>query len=251
MAGQFCMQCGKPLTPGTQFCMSCGAPIRGAAPSEAPGAIPPPPPPPPPPPGPSLGSVLGVEGGRNFLLQHQLMSNGRNYRVLNSEKRHLFTVRESFGQEVRANFLGGSGMSRPAFGLGALAMGTRSFVWEVLDAAGTPRGRISIQVSRGNAVSTLADLAGTPLLAINVDKGLVGGLAATAATVDGRPMFQAHGNLIHHNFSIQDPAGQEVAKVHEAWASVRDTYNVDLTGNVDPLGPLIFAILIDREKETN
>jgi uncharacterized protein YxjI len=179
------------------------------------------------------------------------MSNGRNYRVLTSEKRHLFTVRESFGQEVRANFLGGSGISRPGFGLGALALGARNFVWEVLDASGAPRGRISIQVTRGNAVSTLSDGAGNPLLAINVDKGLVGGLSATAATVDGRPMFQARGNLIHHNFSIQNPAGQEVAKVHEAWASVRDTYNIDLVGNVDPLGPLIFAILIDREKETN
>jgi hypothetical protein len=180
-----------------------------------------------------------------------MMSNGRNYRILNSEKRHLFTVRESFGQEVRANFLGGGGSAPPGFGLGALTLGTRHFIWEVLDATGSPRGRISIQVSRGNAVSTLADASGTPLLAINVDKGLVGGLAATAATGDGRPMFQARGNLIHHNFSIQDPAGQEVAKVHEAWASVRDTYNVDLVGNVDPLGPLIFAILIDREKETN
>ena len=61
-------------------------------------------------------------------------------------------------------------------------------------------------------------------------------------------MFTTRGNLLRHNFSIHDPTGGEEAKVHEAWASVRDTFNLDLVGEIDPLCPIILAILIDREK---
>ena len=74
-------------------------------------------------------------------------------------------------------------------------------------------------------------------------------MTATAVAPDGRPLLEAKGHLISHNFSLHDGSGAEVAKVHEAWASVRDTYNLDVSAKVDPLAPLIFAILIDREKE--
>ena len=151
---------------------------------------------------------------------------------------------------MRANFMGGMlGQQGSAFGLGSATMGRSTFVWTVHDPAGTPRGRITFQLSGYHAVSVLTDSAGVPVLQVDVNRGLVGGLTATAALPDGRPMFQTHGNLIRHNFSILDPSGRELAKIHEAWASVRDTYSLDLVANVDPLGPLIFAILIDREKE--
>ena len=197
----------------------------------------------------ALGTALGLQGGRNFLLQHQLISGGRNYRVLNNEKRHLFTVRENFQFGTGPNLLGGI-VEGTGIGLGRLGMGTRHFSWSLLDPAGNLRGQIAIQMSGYSAASTLADPAGVPLLMVNVNRGVVGGLTATAAYPDGRPMFETRGNLIRHNFSIHDPSGAEVAKIHEAWASVRDTYNLDLVGNVDPLCPLIFAILIDREKES-
>ncbi len=167
------------------------------------------------------------------------MSTGRNYRVLTAEKRHLFTVKENLGQEMRANFMGGMlGQQGSAFGLGSATMGRSTFVWTVHDPAGTPRGRITFQISGYHAVSVLTDSAGVPVLQVDVNRGLVGGLTATAALPDGRPMFQTHGNLIRHNFSILDPSGRELAKIHEAWASVRDTYSLDLVANVDPLGPL-------------
>ncbi|MGI0131442.1 MAG: hypothetical protein ACREDE_08925 [Thermoplasmata archaeon] len=116
---------------------------------------------------------------------------------------------------------------------------------------GNPQATVTVQVSGFSAASVLADTAVTPFLMVNVNRGLVERLAATAATSDGRPMVQTEGNQIRHNFSIHDPSGHEVAKIHEAWASVRVTYDLDLLGEVDPLCALIFAILIAREKETN
>lgn len=277
MAAQFCMACGKPLPPDAQFCFSCGAAVGTAAPNAAgtssgpgpggpspTGATSAPPPPPPPPPGApgvagpdattarlALGSALGLQGGRTFLLQHQLVSGGRNYRVLDHEKRHLFTVRENYLQDVRSNFLGGMVQQNTGFGIGRLGMGTRNLSWAVLDSGGNPRGSITIQMSGYSAASTLSDATGVPLLNVTVSRGVVGKLTATASSPDGRPMFQTEGNQIRHNFSIHDPTGKEVAKIHEAWASVRDTYGLDLVGNADPLCALVFAILIDREKESN
>lgn len=268
MAVQYCAACGRELPAEAQFCSGCGkptgvgaSPVAGPAgpqlspppPPGAPASGLPPPPPPPPSGGPPLGVVLGVAGKRSFLLQHEIGSAGRNYRVLDPEKHHLFTVREDVVQELRSNFLGGLGQSASGFNLGPSFGGTRNYSWTVLDAGKVPRGMITIQftsaIAGGNAVSTLSDVAGTPILAVNVQRGGLGGLHATAAFPDGRPMLEAKGNLIHHNFSMTDPAGAEMARIHEAFASVRDTYRLDVLGNVDPLCPLIFAMLIDREKE--
>jgi uncharacterized protein YxjI len=243
MAAQFCMKCGKPLPEGAQFCSGCGNPVTSTAPLAQDAQLGPTPPPLAgvPAAGPPLTAVLGLQGGRSFLLQHQLTGLGQSYRVLNPQKDHLFTVKENVGQEMRANFLGGAS-------IGGVQLGHRTFLWTVHDAAGAARGSISFEISGFHAVSTLADAGGTPLLVVNVDRGFAGGLTATAAYPDGRPMLQTKGNLIRHNFSILDGSGIEVAKIHEAMVSVRDTYNLDLVGAVDPLYPLIFAILIDREK---
>jgi hypothetical protein len=265
MAAQFCMACGKPLPTDAQFCLACGKPTgySGAA-----SASPPPAPlfsdaaPQAPSPGlpptdpaastlPPLGSLLGVEGGRSFLLQHELLSGGRNYRVLSAEKRPLFTVRENVGQELWSHLF----QARPApeMGLhfGVMGAPTLTYIWSVEDAARNIRGVVQIQVHGNRAVSTLVDAAGAPVLAVGVERGLMGKLNATAAFPDGRTMFQTQGNLLRHNFSIRDASGAEVAKIHEAFASVRDTYHLDLTAPIDPLFPLVFAVLIDREKEAS
>lgn len=273
MATQFCTNCREPLAAGALFCAACGSPTRGTTPETAqapstpdpdggtpsaassdatgsncgpttsPGALSGVPSVEPP-----LGSVLGLQGVRNFLLQHELLSGGRNYRVLNHEKRHLFTVREDVRQELVEGFLGEPAGPAHGFHLGRAAHQVPSIAWTVADAAGNPRGTIQIQASGNAAVSTLANGSGTPILSVNVERSMVGGVSATAAFPDGRAMFAARGNLMRHDFSIHDPSGAEVAKIHEAWASMRDTYNLDVVGSVDPLCPLIFAILIDREK---
>lgn len=245
MAGQFCTKCGSPQPAGALFCASCGnslanAPLPSAAEPSGPASSAPVDPA-------ALRAALGLQGARSFLLQHQLLSGGRNYRVLNSEKKHLFTVREGLLQDLKANLMGGIRMRE---GLGNY-LGGRSltFTWTVADPTGNTLGTIGIEVLGPTAASTLFDANGAALLTVSVTRGMVGGLTASATLPDGRAMLEAKGNLLRHNFSIHDSAGTEVAKIHEAWASVRDTYNLDLVGDVDPLFPLIFAVLIDREKE--
>jgi len=263
MPAQFCAKCGKPLPSDARFCGVCGAPVPPAAGPTGEDAPAEPATPqlfdrtPPlgpteaarPPDASGLRAALGLQGKRSFLLQHEMLSGGRCYRVLDQEKRLLFTARENRSEAI----------SEGMFAMIRLAAGrTLAYHWVVADAAGRSRGLITVEVTGDGEVSTLSDAAGTPLLAVTIGRTVVGGsrvyvithgFTATAALPDGRRWLEAKGNLQRHNFSIQDPSGTEVAKIHEAWASVRDTYNLDLVGDVDPLYPLIFAILIDRGKQ--
>jgi uncharacterized protein YxjI len=260
MASQFCMKCGQPLPPGAQFCTACGTPTPGAGPALA--SNPPPldfsaPGPPatssPPAAGPPLSQVLGVQGGRAFLLQHQLMAARHSYRVLDKEKQHLFTINENVRverEEMWNNFVHPSAPGTTGAHM-QLTWGGNTKPWDeywtVADRNGAAQGRITLEISRGSSVATLADGNGTPVLVVNVQRGLAS-ITATAAAPDGRPMLEARGNLIHHNFAVHDGMGAEVAKIHEAWATVRDSYNVDLVGPVDPIQAIIFAIIIDHYK---
>jgi hypothetical protein len=170
---------------------------------------------------------------------------------MDHEKRHLFTVGENVReerQEMWHNFM----HPTVAGGPGAhVSWGGSTFpavsYWAFDDLQGNVRGGLKLQIERGGSVTTLADASGTPQLVVNVTRGMTS-MTATATGPDGRPILEARGNLFHHTFSIHDSTGIEVAKIHEAFASLRDTYHLELMGNVDPVAAIVFAILIDHYK---
>ena len=274
MAAQFCMSCGQPLAPGAQFCGKCGTAVAGAppgpeaaqpsqgfTPAMAPGANPVGPSGmsspmspggfAPAPAGPPLSSVLGLQNSTQFLLQHLLIGPKHSYRVMDKEKRHLFTVGENVREERQVGWttvlghpLGGQMSEMVSWG--GVAHPARSY-WVLDDNTGNLRGTLTLQLSGKTAMCTLADETGAPSLVVNVTHGPFS-ISANATSSDGRPMLEARGNLMRHNFSIHDPSGAEVAKIHEEWASLRDSYNLELSGGVDPLSPLVFAIVIDHFK---
>ncbi len=268
MDPRFCARCDKPLPSDARFCAGCGTPVAaeegpssapqgsrsassptnraGASAFEAPpcsGADPAAA-------APALSVALGLKGTTNFLLQHLLFSGARNYRVLDHQKRHLCTVKEDVREELITNVP--TGPATPSSGpppwRGRNASPEQTLYWQVADSRGTSRAKITIQESGGTSVSTLARPSGAPILAVTIARGPAGGLSATAAFPDGRPMFTTQGNLLRHDFTIHDATGASVAKVHEARVSLRDTYNLDLVGGAEPLCALVFAILLDREK---
>ena len=204
----------------------------------------------PPPSAPPLGQVLGLEGSKQFLVQHQWFSEGRNYRVLNHEKRHLFTIVENAGQELWANLFHSQQPPKMGFSV-QFGASPHTFIWAIDGPNRTRLGLIQIQIHGMSVVASVVDTSGTPVVSIHIKKGMMGGLDATAAYPDGRPMFEAKGNLLRHSFQMHDPSGGVIAKIHEAFVTTRDTYNLDVVGNVDPLYPLLLAIMIDREKEMN
>jgi uncharacterized protein YxjI len=172
---------------------------------------------------------------------------GHNYRVMDPEKRHLFTVRGNAAQNQSGNMLGGLMGGSDSY-LGRLAARSTNMTYELLNSSGTAIGSILKEGGANQSTFTLVDSSGQRLFAITLQRSVMGGITATAVGPDGRPMLQTSGNLMRHNFEIKGAAGSELAKVHEAWVAVRDTYNVDITGGIDPLYPLVFSILIDFEK---
>jgi hypothetical protein len=86
---------------------------------------------------------------------------------------------------------------------------------------------------------------------VDIDHSGLDKLLARADSPTGRFLFQAVGTTFSHNFQLHSVEGKELAKVHEAWASVRDTFVVEITGPVDHLFPLLFAILLDDDKGRN
>jgi uncharacterized protein YxjI len=266
VTAQFCVGCGNPLPAGAQFCGTCGRAVvatplsesinpPGPAPlADATAAYPPPPPPPstfssttPGRSGLSLSELLGLQGQRNFLVQHQIVSLGHNYRVMDASKRHLFTVRGDVGQNLSANALGSLLGGSDSY-LGRMAARSVNMTYTLVSTQGAALGSILKEGGANRSQFTLVDSAGQRLVLVTLERGLMGGITATAVSADGRTMFQTGGNLVRHNFIIKDGGGKDLAKVHEAWVAVRDTYNVDMIENVDPLYPLVFTILIDFEK---
>ena len=203
---------------------------------------------PPPPPPVALASLLGVQGTQRFLVQHLLIGPAHSYRVMDHEKRLLFSVGENVRaerQEMWGRFM------QPAIPTSfQVNWGPRAppvSYWVVDDTRGNAQAALALNVHGGGAVATLTDMAGAALLSIQVSRGLAS-MTAQATTADGRPVLEARGNLIRHNFSLHDGGGAEVAKIHESYVSIRDTYNLDLVGPVDPVHASVFAILIDHFK---
>ncbi len=173
---------------------------------------------------------------------------GHSYRVMDAEKRPLFTVRGNVGQNVRGNLLGSLAGGSDSY-LGRMAARSVDMSYLLTDPEGQPRGQIAKSGGANESVFTLSDPTGRELVRVNLKRSLIGGVSATAVAPDGRPLFGTSGNLLRHNFAIQDGSGAVVARVHEAWVAVRDTYRLDLEQDVDPLLPLVFAVVIDFEKE--
>ena len=267
MATQFCVGCGTPLPSEARFCTTCGRPVAVApsgsgSTSPASARLPsggiagnPPAPPATPATLPTttvasaagLSELLGLRGSGSFLVQHEVLSFGHSYRVMDAGKNHLFTVRGDAGQNLSGNalgnLLGGSGSY-----LGRMAARSVSMTYSLVNAQGAVLGSIQKEGGANHSQFTLTDSTGQRCVVVTLERGLMGGITATAVSPDGRPILQSGGNLVRHNFMIKDPGGRDLAKVHEAWVAVRDTYGVDMIGSIDPLYPLVFTILIDFEK---
>lgn len=264
------MNCGTPHVPGGRFCLQCGTPVGGAPvptgpvppppPSlppigGAPPAPPSPPPPPPmdgapvaaPPPAADLGQALGLAGKTRFVVHHEVLSTGHSYTVQDDQKQHLFTLKGDTSQNVGSNFLGSLAGGSDSY-LGRYVARSAPMSWTLVD----PRGNVLAQLRKdgsGNAASfTLVDSTQQPQLVVQMTRHLTGGIDAVAVRPDGRPMLSAHGNLMRRTFALKDPAGAELAKVHENWVAVGDTYAVELMGPIDPVAPIVYSIVIDFEK---
>jgi uncharacterized protein YxjI len=193
-----------------------------------------------------------VQNTRQFRLQHLLVGPRHSYRVTNPENVRLFTVGENLAEERQAlwnNFVHPSQPGEPRFKVtwGAASVPPQVSYWGLEDFAGNLQGSLSLEVRRGQGTATLTDASGATVLTVAVTRHPAS-ITTEASDAAGRPILEARGDLFHLRFSIHDASGAEVARVHEAAASLRDTYTLELVGNVDPVYAVVFTILIDHYK---
>ena len=77
-----------------------------------------------------------------------------------------------------------------------------------------------------------------------VKKALVGIRDRFHIDVDGGPDLKAHGNVVDHEYEIEQD-GDKVGEVSKKWFRVRDTYGVEVFGDVDAALILSITVAID------
>lgn len=77
-----------------------------------------------------------------------------------------------------------------------------------------------------------------------VKKALVGLRDRFHVEVDGAPDMKVHGNIVDHEYEIEQD-GVTVAEVSKRWFRVRETYGVEVRGEVDPALIVAITVAID------
>jgi uncharacterized protein YxjI len=63
----------------------------------------------------------------------------------------------------------------------------------------------------------------------------------------GEEIARIKGSIAEHDFTIQSPSGTPIAQIHKKWASVRDSYGVEIVNpDLDPYVILAYAIAMDH-----
>ncbi|HKT22332.1 MAG TPA: LURP-one-related family protein [Nitrososphaerales archaeon] len=66
---------------------------------------------------------------------------------------------------------------------------------------------------------------------------------------NGNQFARIYGNFVEHDYRIQ-VNGMDVAQVHKKWVSVRDSFDISVTGSVDRRLVLGSVIVIEHEEVT-
>jgi len=66
---------------------------------------------------------------------------------------------------------------------------------------------------------------------------------------NGVELMRIYGNFVEHDYRFEIN-GNRVAQVHSSWFTIRDTYGVSMTGDVDPRLVIGSVIAIEHEEVT-
>lgn len=112
--------------------------------------------------------------------------------------------------------------------------------WELEDASGTTVATIQ-EKKLSVRDKVVIEWNGTEA---TVKKALIGIRDRFHIELDGGEELKAHGNVVDHEYEIERD-GDEVARISKKWFRLRDTYGVEIDGDVDPVLILAITVAID------
>ena len=208
----FCLYCGAQLPDGAGFCGSCGKPVQATAePSPAPSQSPPT----------SIGQTL-LLSARDLVLNKKILSVREHYDIQNTSGTQLGEADGNFIQLPAKFVVQDANGAEVMHVVGKLVSLRREF--EMYDPAGTLLAAIKKKIVR-----------------------LVG--SEYWLELNGNQFARIYGNFVEHDYRFQ-VGGVDVAQVHKKWVSVRDSFDISISGSVDHRLVLGSVVIIEHEEVT-
>lgn len=212
---QFCRYCGATLGDDAKFCSSCGKPTMMQAPGSAPA------------PGqpeavvPTIGQML-LLSTKDLTLNKKILSMREHYDIQNTSGSPLGVAEGNFFQFPAKFAVQDSSGAQVMYIEGKLISLRREF--EMYD----PSGNLLAAIKK-----KLAKLIGSEYW----------------LELNGNQFARIYGNFAEHDYRIQK-GGVDVALVHKKWVSVRDSFNISITGQIDARLVLGSVVVIEHEEVT-
>jgi uncharacterized protein YxjI len=207
---QFCRYCGASLPDDARFCSSCGRPVLAGS---APSPAPP-----------TASTIAGtlLLSTKDLVLNKKILSVREHYDIQNMAGNPLGEAEGNFFQLPAKFVVQDSNGSQVMYIVGKLVSLRREF--DMYDPAGTPLAAIKKKIAK-----------------------LIG--SEYWLELGGNQFARIYGNFVEHDYRIQVD-GVDVALVHKKWASMRDSFNISVTGSIDPRLVLGSVIVIEHEEVT-
>jgi uncharacterized protein YxjI len=192
---------------------------------------------------------LPLAGRSKFIIRQKALAIGDTYTVMDENKADLFIIKQAGKEAVKAalvgaalgaiagDAIGGIGKRRMERNFDIMTLDGR-WVGRIYKGKGAYKSPFDVTLSNGQLVAKIA-----------TKRSFIGGLKASLLDGNGQPMISTKGNLIRRKYMMKDNGGNEIARVTAKLLQIRDTYTVELKGNMHPIYPLAFAIIIDFEKD--
>lgn len=197
-----------------RFCPSCGKPVlmTDTAPNPAPAAAP------------SYSNSIGsmLLSTRDFVLNKKILSVREHYDIQNRSGNQVGKAEGNFFQFPAKFVVQDSNGQQVMYVEGKLISLRREF--DMYDSSGKLLAAIKKKIVK-----------------------LIG--SEYWLELDGNQFARIYGNFVEHDYRIQ-LNGVDVAQVHKKWVSVRDSFNMSVTGPIDPRLVLGSVIVIEHEEVT-
>lgn len=192
----------------------------------------------------ALDNVINSLSGKSeLLMKKKILALGKNYTVMDTLENPLCYVRLNFGSNIAGNIL-----SRD---MGKWAGRMMQYTYTVEDA----NQQNALEIRKGPGAwktnfQVTEPETGQQVGVISMKRGLVGGmLAQWFDPASNAVTLKTQGNVLRRQYAMLDENNTEVASVRHKIVAIRDTWNLNLNAGSNHLEAVVFATVLDFEKE--